>query len=277
MTLNISLVAHQCATTPSKVFGLPTFIIIDKMTSTEHENVTMTNLKYLKTMTVLRMITLLISLTWGHAAASSERHAAIEAGVERYLLNALQSDQQDTNINISVVDIDDRIVIPDCIEGFDYHADNEALAHSYISVRVSCRNNDWYLFSSAQVSRTRQIVVTAGMISPGTVLTSENLKVADIDVKRLRHTAYSDLTQLIGARMKRRVREGSPVQANMLCFVCKGDRITITARTAGMQVKTAGIAQQDGVVGDTIKVVNASSNKSVIAEVASAQTVVVNL
>ena len=237
----------------------------------------MTNLKYIKVMTVLRMFTLLISLTWGHTAISSERHEAIEAGVERYLLNALQNDEQDTDVQISVVNIDDRIAIPECGEGFEYHADNEALAQSYISVRVSCRDNDWYLFSSAQVSRTRQIVVTAGMISPGTVLTSENLQLADIDVKRLRHTAYSDLQQLIGARMKRRVREGSPVQANMLCFVCKGDRITITARTAGMQVKTAGIAQQDGVVGDTIKVVNASSNKSVIAEVASAQTVVVNL
>ena len=237
----------------------------------------MTNLKYIKVMTVLRMFTLLISLTWGHTAISSERHEAIETGVERYLLNALQNDEQDTDVQISVVNIDDRIAIPECAEGFEYHADDEALAQSYISVRVSCRDNDWYLFSSAQVSRTRQIVVTAGMISPGTVLTSENLRLADIDVKRLRHTAYSDLQQLIGTRMKRRVREGSPVQANMLCFVCKGDRITITARTVGMQVKTAGIAQQDGVVGDTIKVVNASSNKSVIAEVASAQTVVVNL
>ncbi|WP_229804956.1 flagellar basal body P-ring formation chaperone FlgA [Alteromonas halophila] len=208
---------------------------------------------------------------------ATQRHTTIEQGVERYLLDALAGSQADTNVQVEVVGIDSRIAIPECAEGFTYHADDDALAQSYISVRVSCRNNDWYLFSSAQVSRTRQIVVTAGMISPGTVLSAENLQLADIDVKRLRHTAYSGMEQLIGARMKRRVREGSPVQANMLCFVCKGDRITITARTAGMQVKTSGIAQQDGVVGDTIEVVNASSKKSVIAEVASAQTVVVNL
>jgi flagella basal body P-ring formation protein FlgA len=44
-----------------------------------------------------------------------------------------------------------------------------------------------------------------------------------------------------------------------------------------MKVKTSGIARQDGVIGDTIEVVNSSSNKSVIAEVASTQEVVVNL
>ncbi len=253
---------------------LPIVVIIDKMTSTEYENVIMSNVKYI-TMNAITGLLLVVGLI--NPATASERHHAIENGVERYLKEALHSDDIDTQVHIEVVSIDNRIAIPQCNEGFDYYADDDSLSQSYISVRVSCRNNDWYLFSSAQVSRTRQIVVTAGMVSPGTVLTSENLQLADIDVKRLRHTAYSDLQQLVGARMKRRVREGSPVQANMLCFVCKGDRITITAQTAGMQVKTAGIAQQDGVVGDTIKVVNASSQKSVIAEVASAQTVVVNL
>ena len=77
--------------------------------------------------------------------------------------------------------------------------------------------------------------------------------------------------------MKRRATNGQPVQANMLCFICKGDRITITAEVAGMRVKTAGIAQQDGVVGDSIKVINASSQKAVVARVASSEEVVIHL
>ena len=77
--------------------------------------------------------------------------------------------------------------------------------------------------------------------------------------------------------MKRRVTDGQAIQSNMLCFVCKGDRITITAEIAGMEVKTAGIAQQDGVVGDNIKVINSSSQKAVIARVASPEEVVIHL
>jgi flagella basal body P-ring formation protein FlgA len=44
-----------------------------------------------------------------------------------------------------------------------------------------------------------------------------------------------------------------------------------------MEVKTAGIAQQDGVVGDNIKVINATSQKPVIARVASSEEVVIHL
>ena len=44
-----------------------------------------------------------------------------------------------------------------------------------------------------------------------------------------------------------------------------------------MAVKTSGIAQQDGVIGDTIRVENSNSRKTVVAEVASTQEVVVNL
>lgn len=210
-------------------------------------------------------------------AAASQVHDQIISGVEAYLHSAMAFDDDTTDMQIDVMEIDERIAIPTCEEGFEFHAAQESLSQPYISVRVNCRSSDWYLFASAKVSRTRQIVVTSTALSPGTVLTSENLRMTDIDVRRIRHTAYTDITQLIGARMKTRVRQGTPVQANMLCFVCKGDRITIQASVSGMEVKTAGIAQQDGVVGDTISVLNASSKKSVIAEVANAQTVVVNL
>lgn len=213
----------------------------------------------------------------GATSAPPSQHAAVEQGAKEYLLSVLKQEDDGTDIHVEMVSIDERIAIPDCPQGFRYHADAASLGQSYISVRASCRNNDWYLFTSAHINRTRQVVVTAGMLSPGTLLTSENLKTADIDVNRLRHTAYTDLAQLVGARMKRRVRDSQPVQSNMLCFVCKGDRITISANMAGMQVKTAGIAQQDGVVGDTIQVINASSQKAVVAQVANAQEVVVSL
>jgi len=209
--------------------------------------------------------------------AAKTNHVRVEEGAKQYLLTQLTDNAQDTSIDVAIVKIDDRINIPDCPTGFQYNASQEALSQSYISVRVSCQNNEWYLFTSGQVTRTKEIVVTQGAVSPGTVLTSSNLTLAKVDVRRLRHTAFTDLEALIGARMKRRVTNGQAIQSNMLCFVCKGDRITITAEVAGMEVKTAGIAQQDGVVGDNIKVLNASSRKAVIARVASPEEVVIHL
>ncbi|GFD82056.1 flagellar basal body P-ring biosynthesis protein FlgA [Tenacibaculum sp. KUL118] len=212
-----------------------------------------------------------------NALAALTTHEKVEKGARQYLLSQLTDNTQDTNIDVEVVKIDDRINIPECPTGFQYHSSQEALNQSYISVRVSCKNNDWYLFTSGQVTRTKEIVVTQGAISPGTVLTSSNLTLAKVDIRRLRHTAFTDLDELVGARMKRRVTDGQAIQSNMLCFVCKGDRITITAEVAGMEIKTAGIAQQDGVLGDNIKVLNASSNRAIIARVASPEEVVIHL
>ena len=212
-----------------------------------------------------------------NSLAALTTHEKVEKGARQYLLSQLTDNTQDTNIDVEVVKIDDRINIPECPTGFQYHSSQEALTQSYISVRVSCKNNDWYLFTSGQVTRTKEIVVTQGAISPGTVLTSSNLTLAKVDIRRLRHTAFTDLDELVGARMKRRVTDGQAIQSNMLCFVCKGDRITITAEVAGMEIKTAGIAQQDGVLGDNIKVLNASSNRAIIARVASPEEVVIHL
>lgn len=209
--------------------------------------------------------------------AAQSVHEKVEQGAKQFLLSQLSVTNDDTDIDVDVVSIDERINIPECPTGFQYNASEEALGQSYISVRVSCGDNDWYLFTSSQVTRTKEIVVTQGAISPGTVLTSTNLSLAKVDVRRLRYTAFTDISDLVGARMKRRITDGQAIQSNMLCFVCKGDRITITAEISGMEVKTAGIAQQDGVVGDNIKVINASSKKAVIARVASPEEVVIHL
>lgn len=209
--------------------------------------------------------------------ATDSLHRVVENGAKDYLVSQLADNTADTNIDVDIVKIDDRINIPECPEGYQYHTSEEALRQSYISVRVSCQNNDWYLFTSGQVSRTKDIVVTYGAVSPGTVLTSSNLKMASVDIKRLRYTTFTNIETLVGARMKRRATNGQAIQANMLCFVCKGDRITISAEVGKMKVKTAGIAQQDGVVGDNIQVLNASSKKTVIARVASVERVVIQL
>mgnify|MGYP000141184110 CR=1 FL=1 len=212
-----------------------------------------------------------------NAVATTSQHAKVEEGAKQYLLSQLSDDSGDTNLDVSIVKIDERINIPACPTGFEFNASEEALRQAYISVRVSCRNNDWYLFTSGQITRTKEIVVLQGAVSPGTVLTSSNLSLAKVDVKRLRYTAFGDIDSVIGARMKRRATDGQAIQANMLCFICKGDRITISAEIAGMKVKTAGIAQQDGVVGDSIKVINANSQKAIIARVASSEEVVIHL
>ena len=244
-------------------------------------------MKILKTLLLPARLAFILTtgITLAHFGAIAQQNAstpherltnAVKAFLENRLAPTQETDLAD-NLSVDVTPIDNRINIPQCTMPFSFDVDPSTLQQSYLNVRVSCDSNNWYLFSSAKVTRTRTIVVTASMISPDTVLSASHLSLAEVDIKQLRHTPFTSLKDVIGARLKYRVREGQPVQTNMLCFICKGDRITISANAGAMRVKTTGIARQDGVIGDTIEVVNSSSNKSVIAEVASTQEVVVNL
>ncbi len=202
-------------------------------------------------------------------------HTKIQHQVENFLQQQLADG--DVNTTIVVNDIDSRINIPQCQAPLAMDVDADSLSQSYVTVKVSCPDTQWYLYTTAKVARTQTIVVTSSPISPGTVLGTDNLTLAEVDVNSIRHTPYTDIQVLLGARLKYRVRPGQAVQSNMLCFICKGDRITISAVAGGMQVKTSGVAKQDGILGDTIRVENTNSHKQVIAEVASTREVVLNL
>jgi flagella basal body P-ring formation protein FlgA len=179
----------------------------------------------------------------------------------------------DADISVQASGIDPRIDIPKCKEMFAFEASETSLRQSNVSVKITCPSSNWYLFTNVQVKQTKPVIVAADMLSPGALLSKENTELVDTEVNRLRSSTFSYLEDLEGARLKRRVRPGQIISRNMLCFVCKGDRITISANTAGLALKTSGIAQQDGNVGDTIRVKNIGSKKLVSAVVASTNEV----
>jgi flagella basal body P-ring formation protein FlgA len=83
----------------------------------------------------------------------------------------------------------------------------------------------------------------------------------------LRGQYFSDIDAVIGTRTKRRIAKGSPILGNQLCFVCKGDAVSIYAKTEHLQIKTLGEAMRDGNIGESIRVKNINSNKQLEATV----------
>ncbi|MFT5542957.1 MAG: flagella basal body P-ring formation protein FlgA [Glaciecola sp.] len=219
-------------------------------------------------------LTLFLVIFAGNTKASI--HESIQQQAELYVQqNAIIDTSADVNINASV--IDKRIHVPKCPVPLAFEASNSNLKQTNVSVKVTCPNTSWYLFTSVQVEQTKPVVVTSETLSPGSLLTARNLYIADIPINRLRGSTYSNTEKLVGARLKRRVRPGQIINNSMLCFVCKGDKVTITAVSTGLQLKVSGIAQQDGNLGDTIRVQNAASKKTVSATVASTNEVSIQI
>lgn len=196
--------------------------------------------------------------------------------VENYVLQQLSARQGD-GIEVKAMPIDPRIDIPLCHSGLDVSASDEALRQSNVTVKAQCKDVNWYLYLVVKAKQIQEVVVLNTTVSPGTLLTSENVSLVKMDKKQLRTSTFADINSVIGARLKRRTRAGQPIVPNQLCFVCKGDSVLITADAKGLEIKTKGVAQQDGNVGDTIAVRNSNSQKLIRGRVTDVNEVSVRI
>ncbi|MFC4699958.1 flagellar basal body P-ring formation chaperone FlgA [Glaciecola siphonariae] len=214
-----------------------------------------------------------VSLT---ALAQTSNHMMIQVQAEEYVLHNLL-DASDADIKVNVREIDERIQIPYCPEGYQFASPNYDSRLTNISVKVTCPSNQWFLFTHVSIQNLQQVVVTSDTLSPGAMLSSRNMKIADIDKGKIRGSTFSSMSDLAGARIKRRVRPGTILNESMLCFVCKGDRVTISAITGGLSIQVYGIAEEDGTLGETIQVRNTSSDKLVFATVSGTEEVQIKI
>lgn len=104
-------------------------------------------------------------------------------------------------------------------------------------------------------------------ITLGSLISADMLTVGQADLRLARGSLIKEPASVIGARVKRSLSAGQVVTLQDLCLVCKGDIVTISGLNNGLEVRTAGIAQMDGILGDQIRVSNRQSNRIVVAEV----------
>ena len=206
---------------------------------------------------------------------NSAMHNLVIATAESYVRENVSA-SPNSKIMISAKKIDKRINIPVCPLPLVVSTNNR-FDQSSITTKVQCPSNHWFIYLSVKVEEVQPVVVPNTALSPGTILTKDNLDIVNINKNRLRSTTYHEPESLIGARLKRRSRPGQPISPSMLCFVCKGDNIIIVAQAGNMQIKTSGVAQQDGNIGDTIIVKNKRSKKHIGAKVVNIKQVEVQI
>lgn len=233
-----------------------------------------------KSLSVSLFLAVMISLTASADLQSSEIHESLMLSIQQAVEAEIRTDTEDQGYVQTLVEvspIDPRIQVPLCEVPYQFEFTPQYTHQPYMNVKASCPSTDWQLYVNVKVSRTVSVVVFNAALSPNTTITQEHITLADMDMSQIRATSYQAIDELIGTRVKQRTRPGQLVQAHLLCFVCKGDRITITAKSGGMQVATSGVALQDGGLGDSIKVMNTSSRKHLYAMVDSPQHVILNL
>jgi flagellar basal body P-ring formation protein FlgA len=212
------------------------------------------------------------------AAQSDNNLAQIQLmqNVEQYVVQQL-STADVANLSVNAMPLDARIEVPECPQPLTISASDEALQQANITVKASCESSGWYLFLMVKAVQMQNVATLSSAVSPGTLLTRSNVEIVEVDKKLLRTTTFADIESVLGARVKRRLQPGQPINPNQLCFVCKGDNIVISAGIQGLSIRTSGVAEQDGNIGDTIRVRNLSSDKVIAARVVSVKNVEVSI
>ncbi|ACA85880.1 flagellar basal body P-ring formation chaperone FlgA [Shewanella woodyi] len=225
----------------------------------------------MKVKNVLILFTLLFST---HALSATQASVPSLSTISNLAIETIEKKidvSGDAKVKITPQSLDTRITPPACFPPVKAElATNRAIKRTN-TVKISCDSPQldypWQIFLSVRVDILYPVVVARETLGPGDLLSNDDVIIEYVDRTNLRGQQFDDIKQVVGTRVKRRIPPNQPIFSSNLCFVCKGDTVSIYARSANVVIKTVGEALRDGNLGDRIRIKNTHSNKSLHATV----------
>lgn len=116
-----------------------------------------------------------------------------------------------------------------------------------------------------------EVVVAATALRRGEILSLRDLTTRVMDIGSLDKPGL-DTKDLVGKKLQRTLRAGSPVLLSMveaLPVVRRGERVKMVINSGALHLTATGLAHSDGALDQMIRVQNISSNKTVYCRVAA--------
>ena len=181
-------------------------------------------------------------------------------------------------MHYEAVQLDKRIKIKPCSQPLALTIPGNASLKRQTTVQVRCDDSkSWNLYARVRVSQKIPVVVARNNLAPGTVIGEQHLITQLKDANQIRGRSLQDTGTLLGAKASRYITAGQPVTLRQVCLVCSGDTVSVTAKIKGLRVKTTGISQQNGSLGDNIAILNQRSGKRIEARVVAVNRVEINI
>jgi len=230
-------------------------------------------MSYFRILSTLLFITALIPL---QSYANSTTESQLVEFVETFVKNNIDLPVEG-KIEINVAAIDPRITISPCLTKLKANMPENHHARS-VNVKVYCKDNTpWQLYIPVRISQKIPVVVTNNILAKGSVVDASNTQLEYINVHNIRGESINNIKMVSGGRLKRRLSKGAVVSPRNICLVCKGETVTIIAKSNDFMVKTIGIALSDGSKGEQVRVKNNKSGRKINARVEAVNKVVINL
>jgi flagella basal body P-ring formation protein FlgA len=131
---------------------------------------------------------------------------------------------------------------------------------------------------SGRVHETSPVPVLRRAMGPGDVIRKDDIETLRLREDRIGRDVVTDASKLVGMTPRQRLRVGEPIRDNDTrppVLVSRNSTVTIVLQTGSLTLTAQGRAIEDGAKGETIRVTNMQSKKTIEAIVAGPDFVTV--
>lgn len=202
------------------------------------------------------------------AADPASQLQAIKEAAESYV-ETLISSPTHGKLTVKAGHLDSRLRFTNCPSALLTTIPGRQSLNKSVTVLVRCEEDEWQIYIPVEIRLMTPIVVAKRSLGRGVTVNESDVMIQLVDARFQRGRTYTDTATLIGARIKRVVGIGEPIQGNDICMVCRNDEVLISATKNGLQIIAKGSALSDGALGEQIKVRNNKSNRIVNATISA--------
>lgn len=178
---------------------------------------------------------------------------------------------------ITVANLDPRVIIKPCQQALEANIPENHSGRN-VNVKITCDDPaSWKMYIPAKIENTFAVLVATTTIEKGVMLSESNIDIQYLASNKIRGKKLSDKIMVIGSKAKKRIGKGRAINRKNVCLICKGDTVTIIAKSESFMIKTRGTALSDGNINQQIKVKNARSGKIIRPKVSAVNQVTILL
>jgi len=218
----------------------------------------------------------LVMLPGRYVAASGWQSLdAIKGTATDFIEARLKGSSDNTRVEAGF--LDPRLKLAACTGPLEAFVNRGTGIRQATTVGVRCTGDErWKVYVPVTIVTTASVVVAAGHLPQGTLVTADKLRIERHDVTRNRSGYYTSIDAAVGQRVTRPVLEGQILAPNVLAaanVIRRGQSVTLVVTTGSVNIKMSGKALADGAVGQRIRVENLNSGRVVEGVVRSREHV----
>ncbi|RBP83040.1 flagella basal body P-ring formation protein FlgA [Marinomonas rhizomae] len=210
-------------------------------------------------------------------AASTEEQ--INHYINQVEIPRLSKIYSDATINITLNNLAALSYLPDCESNSIQISNQRPDATKRTNYEVSCDSPTWKSYVPVTQSITIPAIKTISPINRGQTINKSNTDIGDVDISNLRGHVYTKKNPPYGLIASRNLRINTVITddlTNQPTLIKKGDSVLITASSGTIIVRMNGVALENGIKGQQIRVKNSSSERIIYAKVVTDSEVLVN-